>query len=484
MKYRLVALLMLGIMSGVASAQSAVAQEIIQLVNQARQQQGLPALVHNSALANAAQAHSDDMAQTETLSHQGSNGSEFWERASAAGYNMTTGAENVLYRFDASGVGAFEQWRSSPPHNANMMNGNYREIGIGFSTSASGLVYFTMVLGAGTTSVAIPTRVPAVVLPSATPIVPTNTPQPARDPLIATLVAPVPTNTLSPLQPTLLAFATPTPFATATPAFVADLRLLYTRESLILLNVSGHVVSLYGLSFESDSGTMSVERWDTEFLSRPLYDFRAGDCLQVWGLEVQALPAKPDVCKSRNAWVAVNDSADFWRDATLFRVKKDGATLAECVISAQQNACDVSLSARIAVTSTPFVASQAQGTTAGLQLIVNADSVTLLNLSGRNLDLSRLSFESDNGLLGASAWDSPNLSRPLWAFPSEDCLQVWAVGTDRQEKPEACRHRHAWVAVGDGKQFWRNVTSFRVRNGAELLATCNVQTPVCNLSLP
>jgi hypothetical protein len=484
MKRLLVALCVLGMISVGLSAQSAVAQEVLQLVNQARQQQGLPALAYNAALANAAQAHSDDMARTENLSHQGSDGSEFWERAATAGYNMTTGAENVLYRFDASGKGAFEQWRASPPHNANMMDGNYREIGVAFSTSASGLVYFTMVLGSGTTSAAIPTRVPAVILPSATPIAPTNTPQPARDPLIATLVAPVPTNTLSPLQPTLSAFATPTPFATATPSLVADLRLLYDRESLILLNISGRVVSLYGLSFESDSGTMPVERWDTEFLSRPLYDFRAGDCLQVWGLEVQALPNKPDVCKSRNAWVAVNDLADFWRDTTLFRVKKDGVTLAECAISSQQNVCEVSLSGRVAATSTPFVVSQGQATGTGLQVIVSADSVTLLNLSGRNLDLSRISFESDNGLLGVSAWNSPNLSRPLTAFPSADCLQVWAVGTDMQEKPSDCRYRHAWIAVGDGKQFWRNVTSFRVRNGAELLATCNVQTPVCNVTLP
>ncbi len=473
------------------NAQSGVPQEIFNVLNQARQQQGISLLTYNSVLEQAAQAHSDDMARTENLSHQGSDGSEFWERATRFGYTMTTGAENVLYRFDNIGRSAFDQWRGSASHNANMMNGEYREVGIAYATSSSGLIYFTMVLATGTSIAPAPTNTPIVAIPLSTAIIATQ--EPTRDPLISTITAPLPTNTLAPFQSTAViaqaGFATPTisPFAnTPTPTIVPDLRLIVSADSFSILNISNNVLSLYGLSFESSSGTMPVERWDTEFLSRPLYDFRVGDCLQVWGVDVLVFPDKPSACKSRNAWVAVNDELDFWRDATSFTVLKDGVAIAECPIISGAYTCDVSLSQQVTAVNTPNSAPVATSATkgGGLNILISPQSVSLVNLSGRALNIQQLAFESDNGVLLATAWESPNLSRSLTAYPDGDCLQVWAVGTDLQDKPENCRYRHAWIAVGEGKQFWLNVSSFRVRRGGEVLATCSTQTPICEVNLP
>lgn len=498
-----------------AQAQDGIIFEIVTLTNQARQQQGLSPLSLNSALITAAQAHSDDMAKTENLSHQGSNGSEFWERAAAAGYNLSTGGENVLYRFDTSARGAFQQWRESPPHNANMMNGDYREVGIAYSRATSGTYYFTMLLATGSGGTTIsnapaPTQTPAsvILVPSNTPIpqvaMPTATPifsapTPTRDPLIATIIAPLPTNTFTPLQPvqgTAIAqagFATPTvnPFrVTPTPSSPPDLRLFISQESFTLMNVSTGFLDLYAVSFESSSGNLGTQRWESEFLTEPLYAFTPNDCLQVWGIGVDALPNKPSECRIRHAWIAVNDQADFWRDADFFNVLNEGVIVGRCPITRTLSTCDIRLSERLADTPSPSVPSSSDSnlvntetSSGGLRLVLNGTSVTVLNASTQPLNLVGISFESDNGLLGISAWESSSLTRPLSAFPAGDCLQVWAVGGNLEDKAEGCRYRHAWIAVGDGKQFWQNVTTFRVMQGGQLLATCEARVPVCEVSL-
>jgi hypothetical protein len=157
-------------------AQDGVSNQIIALVNQARASAGLSPVATNTALVAAAQRHSNDMAATENLSHTGSDGSQFWQRIADAGYGMSTGGENVLYRWDTSAAGAFGQWQASPPHNANMMNPDYYEIGVAWAQAPSGAYYFTMVLasrpGASAPSPPQPTAVPPTPIPP-TPV-PTN----------------------------------------------------------------------------------------------------------------------------------------------------------------------------------------------------------------------------------------------------------------------------------------------------------------------
>ncbi len=106
----------------VNAAQTDAAWQVLGLLNAAREEQQLDPLAMNPQLLAAAQRHSDDMAQADLLTHTGTDGTEFWDRIADAGYEMTVGAENVLYRFNLDGAGAFEQWKQSPPHNANMMN--------------------------------------------------------------------------------------------------------------------------------------------------------------------------------------------------------------------------------------------------------------------------------------------------------------------------------------------------------------------------
>ena len=69
--------------------------DVIVLTNQQRANYGLPPLAANAALAAAATAHSNDMANKNFFSHTGSDGSNPGQRISRAGYNWYTYGENI-----------------------------------------------------------------------------------------------------------------------------------------------------------------------------------------------------------------------------------------------------------------------------------------------------------------------------------------------------------------------------------------------------
>lgn len=87
-----------------------------------------PAMAWNAKLAQAAAAHSHDMATNNFLSHTGSNGSTLVNRVDATGYVANAWAENVAggpTTVDAVMAG----WLASAGHCANIMNSTYRDFG-------------------------------------------------------------------------------------------------------------------------------------------------------------------------------------------------------------------------------------------------------------------------------------------------------------------------------------------------------------------
>jgi len=87
--------------------------------------------------------------------------------------------------------------------------------------------------------------------------------------------------------------------------------------------------------------------------------------------------------------------------------------------------------------------------------------------------------------MGIREWDNGFLSRPLSAFPAGDCLQAWLFGIETTPaKPTECNVRHAYLAVGDARQFWRNTDRFTVSQEGIVLATCEVSDRICVFDLP
>lgn len=506
-------------------AQDAQAWDILTLVNQARAESTSPLLM-SAELVAAAQAHSDDMARDDFLGHQGSDGSTPAERVSAVGYNWTQLGENVLYRFDLSAQGAFDQWWNSRGHRENLLNPEYIEVGIAWAQSVSGKYYYTMVLASRSE---VGTPIPgqraglfpsptstagftATLLPIATA---TSTLQPTLSSSTASatataqiIVANSPTPNVVIVTPpptmsaTVVALAPTIAFSTLPPptSVPDDLRLVFDQDSFTLINVSGRALDLRGLSFQSVFGSLDISRWDTPFLTAPLSAFPPQDCLQGWDLNITQLPV-PDVCDTRHAWIAINQNGQFWRGgdaAAVFMVNRPEGVIATCEI--WRGSCGVNLStpalpsaqatantSTSGASATPqFPAIQAvnaaSSSSAALTILYSSESMTIINTSSGALNLSGLSLSGSEGVLNISAWDNGFLSAPLDQFPPNDCLQVWDVGQTQQPAPAQCETRHAWIAVNDTADVWRD--TFTIAQNGTVLGTCQAEVGACEVDLP
>jgi uncharacterized protein YkwD len=123
---------------------SPLEQEVVDLTNQAREQNGLPPLQVNSALVASAQIQSTNMAQLNELEHTlpGVADPTLQSRAVAVGYNYAWLGENIAFNYpDAPSV--VNAWMNSPDHRANILNPNYTDIGVSFAWNSLGQAYAT-----------------------------------------------------------------------------------------------------------------------------------------------------------------------------------------------------------------------------------------------------------------------------------------------------------------------------------------------------
>jgi hypothetical protein len=104
--------------------------EVIRLTNVQRAASGLGALSENSLLDSAALAKGNDMLAKGYWAHFAPDGTSPWSFFLNFGYKYKYAGENLARDFpDASS--AVSAWMNSPSHKENILNPNYREIGIG-----------------------------------------------------------------------------------------------------------------------------------------------------------------------------------------------------------------------------------------------------------------------------------------------------------------------------------------------------------------
>lgn len=111
------------------SASSITAGTLIAYANQERANSGLGQLTTNSQLTAAAYAKANDMILKNYWAHYGPNGESPWQFILGAGYSYVHAGENLAKGFTTS-EGVHQAWMASPTHRANIMSGNYRDIGI------------------------------------------------------------------------------------------------------------------------------------------------------------------------------------------------------------------------------------------------------------------------------------------------------------------------------------------------------------------
>ncbi len=109
------------------------------LHNQARARSGLPGFCVHPSLQNAARAHSAEMISKDYFSHNSYNKKTFSNRLKRYGYTPLpnrywTVGENIAYNSTSGTASADKvqsQWMNSTGHRANILNKNFRQIGIG-----------------------------------------------------------------------------------------------------------------------------------------------------------------------------------------------------------------------------------------------------------------------------------------------------------------------------------------------------------------
>ncbi|WP_369376041.1 CAP domain-containing protein [Streptomyces sp. cg36] len=111
------------------TAEAAAAATVVSLVNQQRAQAGCSPLKADASLAALATAFSDDMAARGFFDHTDPDGKSPWDRAAKAGIG-NLGGENIA-RGQADAKAVMEAWMNSPGHRANILNCDYKTLGVG-----------------------------------------------------------------------------------------------------------------------------------------------------------------------------------------------------------------------------------------------------------------------------------------------------------------------------------------------------------------
>lgn len=123
-------------------AEAAEAQQVRQMLNGFRAEQGLGPLAPSTRLERAAEAHALDMARKGFFDHRGSDGSTVMDRVRQAGYGACAIAENIA-QGQTSVSEVLGAWLQSDGHRANMLHPQVVDYGL---VRASGDIW-VLVLG-------------------------------------------------------------------------------------------------------------------------------------------------------------------------------------------------------------------------------------------------------------------------------------------------------------------------------------------------
>lgn len=116
--------------------------DIVRRMNAIRTARGLRALRISRQLSAAAAFHTNQMGLRGFFEHESANGADFWKRIerfypSRRARSWSVG-ENILWGSpEISASKAVREWMQSPPHRANILSREWREVGLGAAHFAS-----------------------------------------------------------------------------------------------------------------------------------------------------------------------------------------------------------------------------------------------------------------------------------------------------------------------------------------------------------
>ena len=115
---------------------TAFEEEVIRLVNQIRTQNGLKPLTANWELSRVARYKSQDMVDNRYFSHTSPTYGSPFQMIRSFGLSYRTAGENIAYGYRTPQA-VVDAWMNSSGHRANILNGSYTQIGVGYVPSGN-----------------------------------------------------------------------------------------------------------------------------------------------------------------------------------------------------------------------------------------------------------------------------------------------------------------------------------------------------------
>jgi uncharacterized protein YkwD len=125
---------------------NAFEQRVLDLVNAERAKGGLRPVSYQRQLDAASEAHASHMARVGAMAHEGIGDGDPGSRILAQGFQDSWGENVATGQLTPEQVVA--EWMASPGHRRNIMDPNYRFLGVSYVTAANGRTYWAQEFGA------------------------------------------------------------------------------------------------------------------------------------------------------------------------------------------------------------------------------------------------------------------------------------------------------------------------------------------------
>lgn len=106
-------------------------EQVVVLVNQERAKNGLKPLTMNLKLSNVARAKSQDMLDNKYFAHNSPTYGSPFDMMKSFGITYRTAGENIAMGYRTPEA-VMQGWMNSAGHRANILNGSFTEIGVGY----------------------------------------------------------------------------------------------------------------------------------------------------------------------------------------------------------------------------------------------------------------------------------------------------------------------------------------------------------------
>lgn len=118
---------------------SSQAEQVVKLVNEERTKAGLPALTVNADITTAANVRANEIKRV--FSHTRPDGSSFSTALKEQGVSFRGSGENIAWG-QKSPEQVMNAWMNSAGHRANILNKNFKNIGVGHYQDENGTNYW------------------------------------------------------------------------------------------------------------------------------------------------------------------------------------------------------------------------------------------------------------------------------------------------------------------------------------------------------